>query len=636
MTENEAIWWSAVMLAYERWQAGELNEAEDAALVQAVIRKRAEALLGHPVQASRISQTVNADHPDGTYRYVRHMPDQGRRVTYPGEFGGALERPDVFEEESFTGADGTVYRIETLLDFLDGPYRALFRRSSVRDVFDTLADRIPMERGEAAFHEVATELASEEGLVVKRGTSPLSSFFTGWHDAPHARLQWVADRDDSGSQLRLVLALERTTDGPYGGPLNFVTQFAMLDERSRWTIFVDETMYDPSDREALVNAQERIDRGAFDRLCIVYELTEREAMERAIPNDALFDALRTAVGYLADWYALLVEGARLHTDQNVILHGPPGTGKTYDAIRMAVALVEKKAFRDVTPDDERSIFERYRSYVDEGMVEFVTFHANVGYEEWMEGIRPTLETSDVSYRVVDGPMKQLCARAKALPHERFVMIIDELNRANVTSVFGELLTVLEPTKRLGAKEALTVRLPHSGESFGVPQNVYVIGTMNTSDRTLAPLDDAFRRRFRFISREPNVSLLKEVTVGSIDVYRLVSTMNERLFALGGKEAVIGHAYFTELIDDPSLERLAHLFKTAVVPALFETFAFDESLVRLVLADGAKLTQHQFVTVYTPPEDLFFGADVPLLDERYVVQPDAFYDEASYVGVYERV
>src|SRR5699024_10482507 len=99
--------------------------------------------------------------------------------------------------------------------------------------------------------------------------------------------------------------------------------------------------------------------------------------------------------------------------------------------------------------------------------------------------------------------------------------------------------------------------------FGVPQNVYVIGTMNTSDRTLAPLDDAFRRRFRFIAREPNVSLLKGVTVGSIDVYRLVSTMNERLFALGGKEAVIGHAYFTELIDDPSLERLAHLFKTAV-------------------------------------------------------------------------
>jgi 5-methylcytosine-specific restriction endonuclease McrBC GTP-binding regulatory subunit McrB len=130
--------------------------------------------------------------------------------------------------------------------------------------------------------------------------------------------------------------------------------------------------------------------------------------------------------------------------------------------------------------------------------EFVTFHQSFAYEEFMEGLRPITEDGQVRYDVVDGILRRICRKAQVDQEHAYVLVIDEINRANIAKVFGELITLIEDDKRLGELNALSVTLPYSHERFGVPKNLYLFGTMNTADRSIALLDLALRRRFAFV------------------------------------------------------------------------------------------------------------------------------------------
>ncbi|ELZ8995571.1 AAA family ATPase, partial [Campylobacter jejuni] len=353
---------------------------------------------------------------------------------------------------------------------------------------------------------------------------------------------------------------------------------------------------------------------------------------------------------------------------NQILYGPPGTGKTYHTIDKALEILGENL---ESRDEKKAKFDEY---VKNGQIVFTTFHQSYGYEEFVEGIKPSLnsdENSQINYKVKDGIFKELCKKALEnrddiesfnfyindlkektkedannpekyfqLPNTKYsiqyrggktfrikfddmsknhkdypvsidnieklyktsnideiynsayvkailnylksqglkdykekdekinlpyIIIIDEINRGNVSKIFGELITLIEPSKRLGNEEALELTLPYSGEKFGVPKNVYIIGTMNTADRSITSLDTALRRRFEFVEMMPDPDLLKNVfickdvenpnededylgddakTEGYAEILQnILISINKRIEFLLDREKTIGHAFF---------------------------------------------------------------------------------------------
>ena len=219
------------------------------------------------------------------------------------------------------------------------------------------------------------------------------------------------------------------------------------------------------------------------------------------------------------------------------------------------------------------------------------------------------------------------------PPEPYVLIIDEINRGNISRVFGELITLIETSKRAGREEALQVQLPYSKRLFSVPDNVYIIGTMNTADRSLATLDNALRRRFRFEEMPPKPELLDDLTVDGINVGKLLRVMNERIEVLFDRDHCLGHAYLLPLKAEPTLAKLAEIFRAEIIPLLQEYFFEDWQKIAWVLNDPRKDKNHQFVRkVETNIADLFGDDITQVVDRRWTIQKDAFDFQESYLGI----
>lgn len=215
-----------------------------------------------------------------------------------------------------------------------------------------------------------------------------------------------------------------------------------------------------------------------------------------------------------------------------------------------------------------------------------------------------------------------------------VLIIDEINRGNISRIFGELITLIEPSKRAGEIEALEVTLPYSKTRFSVPSNVHLIGTMNTADRSLASLDIALRRRFRFIEMSPRPEVLKGINIEGVDVARLLICMNERVEALLDRDHRIGHAYFLPLASDQTFDNLSRIFSEQIMPLLQEYFFDDWTKIQIILNDHRKSAETCFVirkeiNVSNTTEE---NNSVFSRSERWEIQPDAFEKIESYLGI----
>ncbi|MGY4492798.1 McrB family protein [Pseudomonas sp. TE3610] len=215
-----------------------------------------------------------------------------------------------------------------------------------------------------------------------------------------------------------------------------------------------------------------------------------------------------------------------------------------------------------------------------------------------------------------------------------VLIIDEINRGNVSRIFGELITLIEPSKRAGNSEALEITLPYSKERFSVPNNLYLIGTMNTADRSLASMDIALRRRFSFIEVPPNPDLLGKIAVEGVEIDELLSVMNARIAALLDRDHCLGHAYFIPLKDEPTLARLAEIFKQQILPLLQEYFFEDWQRIQWVLNDQRKPVEHRFLLQPSQDLNVLFGDAVVVNqnNERWDINAQAFERVESYLGI----
>lgn len=249
----------------------------------------------------------------------------------------------------------------------------------------------------------------------------------------------------------------------------------------------------------------------------------------------------------------------------------------------------------------------------------VSFHQAYGYEEFVEGIRPVMaasshtthSSSQMSYAIQDGAFLKLCQRAANDPEQRYAMLIDEINRANVSRVFGELLSLIEPDKRAGMANAMTVNLAYSGRIFSVPANVDIYATMNTQDHSLAPLDMALRRRFRFVDCPPQPELLPVISLNqesetadsgtlnsevinpaeTINLAKLLTGLNNRITQTLGAEAQLGHAFLWSIAN---LKQLQTVLAEQIIPQLAQAAGGQLTILQYIFQDEQQPMSAQFI------------------------------------------
>ena len=331
-------------------------------------------------------------------------------------------------------------------------------------------------------------------------------------------------------------------------------------------------------------------------------------------------------------------------DLNTILYGPPGTGKTWHTVTRAVAIVENREVPEVAQEDRPAVKHRFEEHRRAGRIEMVTFHQNTTYEDFVEGIRPVLAESrdraaepsperkhagEIQYEMSRGVFRRIAERAEGNPDERYVLIIDEINRGNIARIFGELITLIEDSKRISQHDEARVTLPGSKTDFGVPANLHVLGTMNTADRSIALLDTALRRRFVFEEMMPDPShsdIARDLD--GIDCGKVLDAMNRRIAVLLDREHQIGHTYFLGV---DSLPGLASTFRNRIMPLLQEYFYDDWEKIQAVLNNNG------FVLKSNPPEELVRLNLVDAERSVYDLAPagdDCWTDATAYRKIYE--
>ena len=360
--------------------------------------------------------------------------------------------------------------------------------------------------------------------------------------------------------------------------------------------------------------------------------------------------------------------------KNMILYGPPGTGKTYITATYAVLICGWYTLDTLKNMNHSKIMEIYHELEQEGRIGFTTFHQSYGYEDFIEGIRPVLDkektdaqnqseeqksekSRNLEYTMEAGVFKAFCEKAEKESKKPYIFIIDEINRGNISRIFGELITLIEESKRKGEADERSVILPYSGLPFSVPSNVYIIGTMNTADRSIALLDTALRRRFSFVEMMPDTEVLKDIKIevpempdtvdkkagkSTIDIQKLLEIINQRIEVLYDREHTIGHAYFCGLKKTATLDGLKNVFKKSVLPLLQEYFFDDYEKIAMVLGDNQKRNRNYKFIVEDNGKDIhtLFGKELEtdMLDmlqrKKYMINEKAFDYAESYIQIYE--
>ncbi len=282
----------------------------------------------------------------------------------------------------------------------------------------------------------------------------------------------------------------------------------------------------------------------------------------------------------------------------------------------------------------------YEASIKLGRIKFITFHQSYSYEEFIEGIRPNLgEGEKLSYSLEKGVFQKLAEDAKKKLSNNYVIIIDEINRGNISKIFGELITIIEDKKRLfqvPKEHPQEVLLPYSKSLFGVPKNLYIIGTMNTADRSITNIDTALRRRFVFKEFPPinNHELIGKIKKDGIEIelQNVLKVLNQRIEYLLDRDHLIGHSYFMNIT---TWNELCDVFRNKIIPLLQEYFYNDWENICRVLGDNdswKKEPNEKFIQSKTISKDKLFGNGNNMEEEYdnklYYINPHLI-DENNY-------
>lgn len=356
-----------------------------------------------------------------------------------------------------------------------------------------------------------------------------------------------------------------------------------------------------------------------------------DVVEGALPVAAVPARTGVRMRPLDPWKSR-VESALKRKGQ-VILYGPPGTGKTWRALDLVKELAARHAFRKSV--DQLSAEELASLSGKEGLVRVCTFHPNWGYEDFVEGIRPQASEGVISFEHRDGIFKTLCKDASKAPAKDFYLIIDEINRGDLPRILGELMTVMELDKR---NQSIT--LPVSAEPFQIPRNVFMVGTMNTADRSISLLDAAVRRRFAFVELMPDTSLLAGQHVRGLPLGPWLGALNARVrkhLKRDARNLQIGHAYLMPDAGITSFGEFARVLRDEIVPLLEEYCYDDFHTLREILGkdlvdvDNGRIVEELFLAereddllqavCYEEVGSIALTEEAPLADEDSMAEGD---------------
>jgi len=257
--------------------------------------------------------------------------------------------------------------------------------------------------------------------------------------------------------------------------------------------------------------------------------------------------------------------------KNIILYGSPGVGKTHNTKKL-ISLIESKKSKNeifnVIKENEPNDGIDANNIVDNisSRVKFITFHQSFGYEDFIEGFRPN-EDGDI--KLQDGIFKTICDDANNDKEKNYYLVIDEINRGNISKIFGELITLIEEDKR----DTLEVTLPYSKKTFKIPSNLYIIGTMNSTDKSIALIDIALRRRFTFLKMKPKADLIDYTPARGI-----FENLNKQIEEDLGEDYQLGHSYFMTIQNDSDLD---FVLEYKIIPLLEEYYYGDDRLTEII-------------------------------------------------------